>query len=95
MTEVTRTYSQRVFTMANGLVAPVELDDWYWQHYDWLVSEEGNMDAEAVREFCYEISKDFAKERGLDPVAAFRHTLGYWIQEGVKRHGLDPTFQSA
>ncbi len=50
MAEVARTYSQRVFTMINGLVAPVMLDDWYWQHYDWLVSEEGNMDADAARQ---------------------------------------------
>ena len=94
MVEETRTYSQRVFTMNNGLVLAVKLDDWYWQHYDWLVSEQGNYDADTVREFCYDVSKNFAQEKNLDSVSAFRHTLGYWIQEGVKFYDLDPTFQS-
>lgn len=98
MAEEARTYSQRTFTMHNGHVMPVKLDDWYWQHYDTLLAAAGNLAAEAEKEIfqtCYEVSKDFAKERGLDAAAAFTHVLGYWIQENVKRYDLDPSFQSA
>ena len=94
-----RTYSTRMMKMNDGAIFPVRMDDWYWHYYDWLVSDAVGRDADKVREFCLETSKSYARNNNIDdPVAAFTHTLAYWVQESVRYYGADPDvkrYQSA
>lgn len=85
MREEGHTYSQRSFTMKNGLVVPLTLDDWYWQQLDKFVVAQPGCDAVQITcDLCFDAADAYAKEKGIDFNDAFEHVLAFTIYENMR-----------
>ncbi len=79
-----RTYSQRTFTMKNGLVVPVTLDTWFWQQLDKFAATMPDCDAIQINsDICFDVAQEFAKQENISFRDAFAHTLAFAIQENM------------